>query len=138
MQKELDSLVRKLDRKILVDWVEEMRIGKPAYDHLLTCVRSPDLTRHQRANALHALFRLMPHGSTHEIFELLRSHAVHSELRVRSAAVKLLIGMLKLHNFQAPFQPSACANEINNGLRLGLDHDVAALATDSVEQHGEA
>ena len=55
MQRELETLVRKLDSKVMVHWVEEMRLGRPAYDHLIACVRARTLTRNQMANAFHAL-----------------------------------------------------------------------------------
>ena len=135
MQRELESLVRKLDRKTIVDWVEEMRLGKPAYDHLLASVRGTGLTRNQTANVLHALFRLRMHGSEEDIFALLRGYSSQSESRIRSEAVKLLIGMMKLHNLQPPFQPSVCINEIKAATALGLDHDVASLAKDFIAQH---
>src|SRR5215467_10587056 len=51
MQRELDALVRKLDREIDLRWEEEMRLGKPVYDHLIACVRAKTLTRHQLTNA---------------------------------------------------------------------------------------
>src|SRR5262249_9145634 len=90
MQRELDSLVRKLDRKIDLHWVEEMRLGKPAYDHLIGCVRAKTLTRHQLTNALICLFTMRDHGSEEEVFALLRDHTTHGEIRVRTKAVTLL------------------------------------------------
>jgi hypothetical protein len=138
MEKELESLLRKLDRKALVDWVEEMRLGKAAYDHLLARVRDGGLSRNQTANALHALFRLRTHGSEQEVFDLCRTNASHSDRRVRSEAIKLLIGMVKLHDLQPPFQPNACIDEINTGLTSGIERDVTNLAKEFVAQHGEA
>jgi hypothetical protein len=135
MQTELDSLVRKLDRKITLDWVEEMRLGKPAYDHLLRCVRDGQLTRNQTANALHALFRLRTHGSEQEVFELFRAHAKHTESRVRSEAIKLLIGMVTIHDLKPPFHPNACIAEIKMALTRELDHDVSILARDFVAKY---
>jgi hypothetical protein len=134
-QRELETLVRKLDRKILVTWVEEMYFGKPAYDHLVARLRGTELTRHQRANALHALFRLRAHGSDMEVFALLRAHASDGEIRVRTAAVNLLIGMMRLHNLQPPFELSACIGEIRVGLALGLFPDKASFAKSFIEEH---
>lgn len=136
MQRELESLVRKLDRRIGVDWVEEMRLGKPAYDHLLASVGGGRLTRNQTANALHALFRLRMNGNEEALFALLLSHSSHSERRVRSEAVKLLIGMMKLHELQPPFQPSACVDQFRAATALGLDHDIASLVKDFIARHG--
>lgn len=136
MQQELQSLIRKLDRTQTLDWVEEMRLGKPAYDHLLASVRGAHLNRNQTANALHALFRLRPHGDEEEVFDLLRNHTSHSEIRVRSEAVKLLIGMMKLHELQPPFSPTTCSAEIKAAITSGLYHDVASLANDFMAQQG--
>jgi len=136
MQRDLESLVRKLNRRGNIHWVEEMRLGKPAYDYLMERVRARTLTRNEMANAFHALFRLRNHGSEQEVFALLRAHTSDDEIRVRTEAVRLLIGMMKLHNLQAPFQPSTCISEIKAALALDLEHDVASLAKDFVAQYG--
>jgi hypothetical protein len=134
--RELESLVRKLNRKNLVDWVEEMRLGKLAYDHLLACVRARTLNRNQLANALRALFRLRMHGSEDEVFAVFRGLMNDGEIRVRSAAVGLLIGMMRLHKFVPPFQPDDCVNEIRAAMALGLYNPPASLAKDFVAQYG--
>jgi len=130
MQGELDSLVRKLDRKIDLRWEEEMRLGKPVYDHLIACLRAKTLTRHQLTNALIALFRLRTHGSEEEVFALLRDHTTHGEIRVRSKAVSLLIGMMNLHRLRPPFDRGSSIDQIKAGIALGLYTPVASLAND--------
>jgi hypothetical protein len=133
MQEALDSLVRKLDRKIDLRWVEEMRLGKPAYDHLIGCVRAKTLTRHQLTNALTGLFRLRGHGSEEEVFALLRDHTTHREIRVRSKAVGLLIGMMKLHRLRPPYDQGSSIDQIKAGIALGLYTPIASLANDFLE-----
>ena len=133
MQRELATLLRKLDRKIDLRWVEEMRLGKPAYNHLIACVRANTLTRHQMANAFIALFTLRTHGSEEEVFALLRDHTTHGEIRVRSKAVVLLIGMMKLHRLRPPFDLGSSVDQIKAGVALGLYTPVAALAKDFLE-----
>lgn len=136
MKAQLETLLKKLDRKTLVNWVEEMRLGKPAYDFLLAHLRAGGLTRHQRANALQALFRLRTHGSEEEVFSVFREHARHCEIRVRTEAVKLLVGMMKLHDCQLPFQSSNCIDDIEAAIELGLEHDIVLLAREFITQHG--
>jgi hypothetical protein len=131
--RQLDSLVRKLDRKIDLHWVEEMRLGKPAYDHLIGCVRAKTLTRHQLTNALLCLFTLRAHGNEEEVFALLRDHAAHGEIRVRSKAVGLLVGMMKLHHLRPPFDLDSSVDQIKAGIELGLYAPVASLANDVLE-----
>lgn len=134
-QRELDSLIRKLDRKMILDWVPEMRLGKAAYDYLVERLQKGDLTRNQIANALHALFRLRAHGSEEEVFALLRKHAIHREIRVRNEAVTLLIGMMKLHKLRPPFQLVKCISELNDALVLGLSPDASFLSRDLIAKH---
>src|SRR5262245_7864552 len=134
MQGELDSLVRKLDRKIDLHWVEEMRLGKPDYDHLIGCVRAKTLTRHQLTNALLCLFTLRAHGSEEEVFALVRDQTTHGEIRVRSTAVGLLIGMMKLHRPRPPFDLGSSIDQIKVGIVLGLYAPVASLAKDFLAQ----
>ena len=133
MQRELDALVRKLDRKIDLRWEEEMRLGKPVYDHLIGRVRAKTLTRHQLTNALIALFTLRTHGSEEEVFALFRDHTTHGEIRVRSKAVGLLIGMMNLHRLRPPFDLGSSIDQIKAGIALGLYAPIASLAKDFLE-----
>lgn len=135
MQGTLDSLVLKLDRKIDLRWVEEMRLGKPAYDHLIGCVRAKTLKRHQLTNALICLFRLRGHRSEEELFALLRDHTTHRELRVRSKAVGLVIGMMRLHGLRPPFDQGSSIDQIKAGITLGLYAPIASLANEFLKQH---
>jgi hypothetical protein len=92
------------------------------------------LTCHQLANALTCLFRLRAHGSEEELFALLHDHTTHPEIRVRSKAVGLLIGMMKLHRLRPPFDLSSSIDQINAGIALGLYAPIASLANDFLEQ----
>lgn len=134
MQRELDSLVRKLDRKIDLRWVEEMRLGKPAYDHLIGCVRAKTLTCYQLTNALICLFTMRNHGSEEEVFALLRDHTTHGEIRVRTKAITLLIGMMNLHLLRPPFDLGSSIDQIKAGIALGLYAPIASLANDFLER----
>src|SRR6516165_1921291 len=130
-QQQLESLVRDLNRKIPITWVSGMRLGKAAYDYLITRIQTNHLTRHQIANGLIALFRLRMRGNEGELFTLLRKLATHKEVRVRNQAVSLLIGMMKLHKLQSPTQLNTCIDEINGALTLGLNPQVTSLVRTS-------
>jgi hypothetical protein len=134
IQAALDTLVRKLDRKIDLHWVEEMRLGKRAYDHLVGRVRDKTLTRHQLTNALAALFRLRGHGSEEEVFALFRDHTIHPEIRVRTRAVTLVIGMMRLQSLRPPFDVGSSIDWIKAGITLGLYAPAASLAIDFLEK----
>jgi hypothetical protein len=127
MQSQLELLLQKLNRKRLVDWVEEMKLGKPAYDHLLVRLGDEGMTRWQRANALVALYRLKSHGNEQEAFAVFLRHAEHRDIRVRSQAVKLVAGTIKSHKFKEPFFGKG-KETIVAALGLGLDRDTMALA----------
>ena len=69
------KLLQKLDRKATISWLPEMKAGRPVYDYLRRSLESEDLSRHQKANILHALFRLRSHVVMKRFF--LQSHAFH-------------------------------------------------------------
>jgi len=122
------KLLQKLDRKATISWLPEMKAGRPVYDYLRRSLESEDLSRHQKANILHALFRLRSHGSDEEVFSTIARFSCDPEERVRSASVTLLIGMVKLHAFRAPFFSDEILQKVESALQLGLSHNVASLA----------
>jgi hypothetical protein len=130
MKKQLDALVRKLDRTTTVDWVDEMRIGKPTYDHLLGALRKGVFNRNQTANGLHALFRLRSHGDDEEVFSVLMAHVRHSEIRVRTEAATLAVGLIKLNGFRVPFLSETALGTLGAGVQMGLRRDAEALVRD--------
>jgi hypothetical protein len=124
VESDLDTLLRKLNRKDLVDWVPEMRIGKPAYDSLLATAREKRLGENHTANVLHALFRLRQHGSTAEVAQLFLDCLGDERIKVRSEAAKLLVGLLKLREIEPPERYYASLRTAKAG---GLLHDVDSL-----------
>lgn len=96
MKDQLRELLRKLDRRDIVSWVPEMKLGKTAYLHLMDALGVGALTENQSRNALHALFRLRGHGDEMELLRLYMNFVADARIQVRSEAVKLAIGLVKM------------------------------------------
>ena len=97
MTDQLRELLRKLNRRNVVSWVPEMKLGKPAYLHLMQALRGGQVTDNQVRNALHALFRLRGYGDEVELLRLYINFVADNRIKVRSEAVKLTIGLVKMH-----------------------------------------
>jgi hypothetical protein len=127
MDRQLNRLVQQLNRKGPVAWVPEMSLGEPAYAHLLGTLRRGALAANHTVNVMHALFRLRRHGSSEEVATELLRHAGRGDVKVRSAAVTLLVGLLKLGEL-APDDHYVAA--IREACEAGLLHDARELADD--------
>jgi hypothetical protein len=113
MQGELDARFESSSARLTcIGWRRCARANHPT----IACVRAK--TRHQLTNALLCLFTLRAHGSE-EIFAVLRDHTTHGEIRVRSKAVGLLIGMMKLHRLRPPFDH--CGHDSAASFAVGAD-----------------
>lgn len=130
MKEALDNLLRQLDRRQIVDWVPEMKLGRLAYDHIRAAVESGSLTTNQLRNALHALFRLRDHASWQEVFDLFVRFAEHEKKGVRTEAVKLAVGSLRFHRHY-PLKPLTASEQdtaaLRRALEKGVDPQIAAL-----------
>ena len=123
MQDQLRELVRKLDRRDIVSWVPEMKLGKPAYLHLMGVMRKGELTENQTRNALHALFRLRGHGDETELLSLYLKFVADERIKVRSDAVKLVIGLVKMDKAMKRNRELLRAEDFRS-LRSALDRGV--------------
>src|SRR5262245_32659867 len=97
MQEALDRLVSDLDREEIISWLPDMKLGRPAYDRIRTAVEHEALTTNQLRNAFHALFRLRSHATEQEVFDLFVRFTQHSDVIVRSEAMQLAIGVMRMH-----------------------------------------
>jgi len=133
MKDDLDRLLAQLDRKEIVDWVVEMKIGRPAYDHILAALQGGTLTTNQIRNALHALFRLRSHATDQEVFDIYVQFARHSIQAVRSYAVQLGVGLLRFHR-EYPLQPLTASPKdlatFRQAVEVGVEPRVAELVRD--------
>jgi hypothetical protein len=127
----LNKLLLQLDRREIVDWIPEMKLGRPAYDHIRTAVDSGGLTINQLRNGLHALFRLRDHATWQEVFDISIRLSEHENRKVRTEAVKLAVGSIRFHRHY-PLQPLAASDRdlmtIRRALEMGVEPRIAALA----------
>jgi hypothetical protein len=131
VQSPLDKLLLQLNRKNIVDWVPEMKLGRPAYDHIQAVLENGKLSVNQIRNGLHALFRLRDHGSWQEVFDIFVRFSNHENEKVRTEAVTLAVGSLRFSR-NYPLQPlSASAQDLaalRHAVELGVEPRIAQLA----------
>jgi hypothetical protein len=137
MKEALDNILRQLDRRQIVDWIPEMKLGRPAYDHIRAAVENSRLTTNQLRNALHALFRLRDHGGWQEVFDLFVRFAEHEKKGVRTEAVKLAVGSLRFHKHY-PLKPLTASEQdiaaLRHAVDMGVDPQIAELAKEVLAQ----
>lgn len=113
-----------------------MKLGRPAYDRIRMAVEQEALTTNQLRNALHALFRLRSHATEQEVFDLFVRLTEHQDERVRSEALQLAIGVIRMHR-EYPMQPLVTSEHhiaaFRRALTLGVSQKVAALARDFLD-----
>ncbi len=100
MNAKLKKLLRELDRKLLPSWLEEevVRLGKWGYDSLFSALKKGGLGERQIANILHLLVKVRFHGDQDELFIYLLRFVTDRRERVRAAAVRLVIGLVRIAN----------------------------------------
>jgi len=131
VNEDLNNLLRQLDRKANVSWLPEMKLGRPAYDCIRQALLSGTLTANQQRNALRALSRLRSHASDQEVFQLCVQFANHPDKRVRSTAVQLGIGLLRLRRIleyiTTPVATDSDITTFRHALDLGIEQSVDTL-----------
>lgn len=135
--KQLRELVRKLDRKDIVNWLPEMKLGKPAYEHLKATLLSADISENQVRNILHALFQLRFHGTSEEVMQIYMDFAADDRIAVRSKAVQLALGLSALSRhyprLAVPLKHED-VSRIEAALRRGVDPQTLAFARKVLEE----
>jgi hypothetical protein len=136
MQEALNRLVSDLNRREIIDWLPDMKLGRPAYDRIRAAVEHEVLTVNQLRNGFHALFRLKDHATDQEVFDLFVRFTEHADERVRSEALQLAIGLIRFHR-SYPMQPLVVSERDTDAFRralaLGVSQKVAALARDYLD-----
>lgn len=132
---EFKRFVRGLDTRKLIGWSEQLRLGKPLYDHLVMLVRSGSLRSNQLANALVALHRLRRVASDREVFAVFVEALASEHKRARDQAVRFVTGMLRF----SPGRDVALTNAVKRALRSassrGVTKDADALICEALEGH---
>lgn len=136
MQEALDRLILDLNRRQIIGWLPDMKLGKPAYDRIRTAVEREALTINQMRNALLALFRLRSHATDQAVFDLVVRFTEHADESVRSEALQLAIGLIRSHR-SYPMQPLVVSEQdiatFRRALALRVSQKVAKLARDFLD-----
>ena len=126
-----EKLLKGFDRKELTDWHPEMKHGKVAYEAILEVLKSGELNENQATNALYALFRWRGWGDSREVLDVLVDLSNDARLRVRSAAVKLAVGLVRFSSVidgkRLDFSVEQQA-ALHSAIAAGLEPEVAGLA----------
>lgn len=132
-QKQLNEIIRKLNRRNIVTWLPEMKWGKPVYEYLKTALVSDEVNANQTRNIMHALFRLRFHGDSEEVMRLYMRFVDDDRLKVRSKAIQLAVGLSALYaeypRLSVPLKPED-RHRIEAALNRGVDTQTAMFARD--------
>jgi hypothetical protein len=117
-------------------WATELKNGKDAYAFLMKAIGSGALNATQTMNALHALFRIRDHGSHSDVLQKFIDTAGHSNQEIRSEAVQLAIGLIRVSRLPEilNYEPLALSLSQTKALRKamaqGLTPKAAKLASE--------
>jgi len=125
-----DNLLKELDQPKIIDWALELKNRKEAIEFLMQAVQGDTLKKHQFRNALHALFRIaFPENAT-PVLQSFVDLSSHKDMRVRSEAVQLLIGLVRVsRDLKEPLLLSDTQEKVlQKALAKGLTPKVQSLA----------
>jgi hypothetical protein len=91
-----ENLLKDLDQRRIIDWSVELKNRKEALAFLMQSVHSNQLNQNQFRNALHALYRLAFPENTTEVLQMFVDLSAHRDMAIRSYAVQLAIGLVRL------------------------------------------
>lgn len=129
--RDLEELLRKLNRRDVVGWLPEMERGRVAYDYLLAALEGPSMGESHTANVLRALFRLRGHVEHGRFVSVLERYLGDARIGVRSAASNLLIGLIKMREVELS---DPLATKLRTAVDLGLLTDARAVAEEVLSQ----
>jgi hypothetical protein len=125
-----DNLLKQLDRPEIINWALELKNREEAFAFLMLAVRGDQLNRDQHLNALHMLFRMAFPENGDEVLRTLVNLSAHSDLAVRSEAVQLAIGLVRVSaNLRTPLAFSEAQEQaVRQSMVRGLTTKVRELA----------
>jgi hypothetical protein len=125
-----ENLLKQLDQPEIIRWALELKNRKESFAFLTQAVRDEQLNKNQFLNALHMLFRMaFPENAT-EVIQIFVDLTAHPEIAIRSEAVQLAIGLVRLStNLKTPlFFSKAQEKSVREAMSRGLTTKVAGLA----------
>ena len=125
-----ENLLKQLDEPGTIDWAPELKNRKEAFAFLAQAVRGDRLNRDQFRNALHMLFRMAFPENADEVLQIFVDLAAHEDIAIRSEAVQLAIGLLRIStNLKTPLLLSNVQERsVREAMGRGLTPKVAGLA----------
>lgn len=124
-----ENLLRELDQPRIIDWALELKNRKEALEFLMEAVQGNKLNKNQFRNALHSLFRIaFPENASH-VLQTFVDLSAHQNIRIRSDAVQLAIGLVRVStNLRDPLLFSDAQEEsLRKAVAKGLTPKVANL-----------
>lgn len=125
------NLLSQLDQPKIIDWALELKNGREAYAFLLNAIRGGKLNSNQTLNGLHSLFRIRHQGTNSEVLHLFVEMSQHHDLKIRSEAVQLAVGLVSFVN-KMEQDPLILSDEEDRALRravqLGVTPKVKRIA----------
>jgi hypothetical protein len=127
-----ENLLKQLDQSEIIRWSLELNNRKEAFSFLVQAVKSGNLNKHQFINAIHMLFRMAFPENVAEVVQILADVSGYKDIEIRSEAVQLAIGLIRLSaSLKTPtlFSPPQ-ESLIRDAMKQGLTPTVADLARD--------
>lgn len=123
------NLLRELDQPRIIDWALELKNRKEAFEFLMEAVLGNKLNKNQFRNALHSLFRIAFPENAAQVLQRFLDLSAHQNIRIRSDAVQLAIGLVRVStNLRDPLLFSDAQEEsLRKALAKGLTPKVASL-----------
>lgn len=127
-----ENLLSQLDQPGTIDWALELKNRREAFAFLMHAVRGGELNQNQFRNALHMLFRMAFPENTDQVLQTFVDLAAHTDIVIRSEAVQLAIGLLRVStNLRTPLVfKDAQERSVREAMARGLTTKVAALAAE--------
>lgn len=124
-----EELLKQLDRPEIIRWAVELKNREEAFSFLTQAVRGDKLNHSQFINALHMLYRMAFPEYAKQVLETFVDLSSHPDLAIRSEAVQLAIGLVRLStNLSTPLLFSAAQERsVREAVGRGLTTKVSAL-----------
>lgn len=125
-----ENLLKQLDQPEIIRWAMELKNREEAFPFLTQAVRGDQLNHNQFLNALHMLYRMAFPEYANQVLQTFVDLSAHPNIAIRSEAVQLSIGLVRLStNLKTPLLFSdAQEMSVREAMRRGLTTKVADLA----------
>ena len=125
-----ENLLKELDNPETINWSSELKNRSESFSFLIQAIKGEQLNKNQFRNALHMIFRMAFPENTGEALQALVDQTTHPDIALRSEAVQLAIGLVRVSkNLRTPTLFSKAQEKaVRDAIDQGLTRKVAALA----------